>query len=113
MQKLEEKLREADTNNDTLQRQLLLAQKEMLELSNRQNQAFRDNRELLEEAFHKSDIYLFFHKACKEEESLKATDAHWDELRQALDTTYSHFTDRLYELYPKLSQQGNCASAIW
>lgn len=105
LQELENKLREANANNGTLQRQLLLAQKEMLELSNRQNQAFRDNRELLEEAFRKSDIYLFFHKASKDEASLKVTDAHWDELRQALDTTYSHFTDRLYELYPKLSQQ--------
>lgn len=105
LHELEHRLEEAAANNDTLQSRLLLAQKEMLELSNRQNLAFRDNRELLETAFRQSDIYIFFHKAGNEENHIKVTEGHWEELRSALDTTYSHFTDRLYALYPKLSQQ--------
>ena len=104
IQELAQKLEEATANNDALQSQLLLSQKEMLELSNRQNLALQDNQKLLETAFHQSDIYILFHKAGNEESSIKVTEELWKELQSALDITYSHFTDRLYALYPRLSQ---------
>lgn len=104
LKELERDLAEAVADKDLLQSQLLLSQKELLELSNRQNHAFRDIQELQEAAFRQSDIYILFHKAgC--EETPKVTEAQWTELRTAIDTTYANFTDRLYALYPKLSGQ--------
>lgn len=104
LKELERDLAEAVADKDLLQSQLLLSQKELLELSNRRNHAFRDTQELLEAAFRQSDIYILFHKAgC--EENPKVTETQWTELRTAIDTTYVNFTDRLYALYPKLSGQ--------
>lgn len=103
LQELEGQLVEAGKLNDTLRQQVLLSQKEVLESSNRQSAALLSNRELLEASFRRSDIYALFHQA--EKDYTKVTEDDWDALRIALDKAYPQFTDRLYELYPKLSQK--------
>ena len=103
LQKLEGQLVEAGKQNDTLRQQVLLSQKEVLESSNRQSAALLSNRELLEASFRQSAIYALFHRTEKGE--VKVTEDDWDALRIALDKAYPQFTDRLYELYPKLSQK--------
>lgn len=96
-------LEKAEQENDTLNKQLLLAQKEALELAGKQQTFANTNREFLEMAFKSSDIYLHFHKSGNE--GLKITEDDWKELHIAIDNTYPNFTDRLYSLYPNLSQR--------
>lgn len=103
LQEVEEQLAEAEKQNDTLRQELLLSQKKVLESSNLQSAALFSNRELLEDAFRRSDVYTFFHRA--EQEELKVKEADWDALRIAIDIAYPQFTERLYELCPKLSQR--------
>lgn len=103
LQKVKRQLEEAGKQNDMLHQELLLLQKKVLEASNCQSAALLSSRELLEGAFRQSDVYAFFHRA--EQEELKVQQADWDELHIAIDTAYPEFTDRLYELCPKLSQR--------
>lgn len=97
-------LEKAEKENDELNRQLLLSQKEMLELENRQQRMEQANREIEGIALKHSDAYLRFHRAASEEHSRLVEDD-WNELHAAVDNAYSHFTDRLYNLYPNLSSQ--------
>ena len=97
-------LENAEQENDTLNKQLILSQKEMLELANRQQMASHVNRELLEASFKTSDLYIRFHRAGDEGE-VKIVESDWEELRIAIDTTYLQFTNKLYSLYPDLSQR--------
>ena len=103
LQEVEALLSEAEKRNDTLRKELLISQKKVLESANRQSADLFSNRELMENAFRQSDVYAFFHRV--EQEELKVQDTDWEKLRIAIDTTYSQFTERLYELYPKLSQK--------
>lgn len=99
---LEEQLKKIEVQRDVFQKQLIEVQKELLEASNRKILASRNEKELLELAFRKSDIYLLFHRAMNENE-LKITDEDWKNLQVALDTTYSDFTNKLYTVCPQLS----------
>lgn len=103
LQEVERQLVEAAKQNDTLRQELLLSQRKVLETSGHQSAALLSNRELLKDAFRRSDVYAFFHQA--EQEELKVQEEDWDALRTAIDTAYPQFTGRLYELYPKLSQR--------
>ena len=103
LQEVESQLEEAAKQNDTLRQELLLSQRKVLEASRHQSAALLSNRELLEDAFRRSDVYAFFHRA--EQEELKVKEKDWDALRMAIDIAYPQFTDRLYELCPKLSQR--------
>lgn len=103
LQEVERQLVEAAKQNDTLRQELLLSQRKVLETSGHQSAALLSNRELLEDAFRRSDVYAFFHQA--EQEELKVQEEDWDALRTAIDIAYPQFTDRLYELCPKLSQR--------
>lgn len=103
LQEVERQLVEAVKQNDTLRQELLLSQRKVLETSGHQSAALLSNRELLEDAFRRSDVYAFFHQA--EQEELKVQEEDWDALRTAIDIAYPQFTGRLYELYPKLSQR--------
>lgn len=94
---------EAGIQNDTLRQELLLSQRKVLEASKHQSVALLSNCELLEDAFRQSDIYAFFHQA--EHGDLKVKDEDWDALCAAINVAYPRFTDRLYELCPKLSQK--------
>ena len=103
LKELEEKLAEAENREDSLSRQLLLSQKELLEATNRKNLAAMTNRECQEQAFLQSGVYILFHRAAHEECRLSSED--WQELQEAIDNTYPHFTARLYELCPQLTPQ--------
>lgn len=103
LEEVERQLVEAAKQNDTLRQELLLSQRKVLETSGHQSAALLSNRELLEDAFRRSDVYAFFHQA--EQEELKVQEEDWDALRTAIDIAYPQFTGRLYELYPKLSQR--------
>ena len=103
LQEVERQLVEAAKQNDTLRQELLLSQRKVLETSGHQSAALLSNRELLEDAFRRSDVYAFFHQA--EQEELKVQEEDWDALRTAIDIAYPQFTDRLYELCSKLSQR--------
>ncbi len=103
LQEVERQLVEAVKQNDTLRQELLLSQRKVLETSGHQSAALLSNRELLKDAFRRSDVYAFFHQA--EQEELKVQEEDWDALRTAIDIAYPQFIERLYELCPKLSQR--------
>lgn len=63
LEEVERQLVEAAKQNDTLRQELLLSQRQVLETSGHQSAALLSNRELLENAFRRSDIYAFFHQA--------------------------------------------------
>lgn len=101
---LEEQLLQTEIQKETFQTQLVQAQKELLEASNRKILAARNEKDLLELTFKKSDIYLLFHQIVNENE-LKITDKDWRNLQVAIDSTYSNFTNKLYAVCPQLSEQ--------
>lgn len=103
LQEVEKQLVEAVKQNDKLRQELLLSQRKVLETSGHQSAALLSNRELLEDAFRRSDVYAFFHQA--EQEELKVQEEDWDALRTAIGIAYPQFIERLYELCPKLSQR--------
>lgn len=103
LQEVERQLVKAVKQNDTLRQELLLSQRKVLETSGHQSAALLSNRELLKDAFRRSDVYAFFHQA--EQEELKVQEEDWDALRTAIDIAYPQFIERLYELCPKLSQR--------
>ena len=103
LEEVKRQLVEAAKQNDTLRQELLLSQRKVLETSGHQSAALLSNRELLKDAFRRSDVYAFFHQA--EQEELKVKEKDWDALRTAIDIAYPQFTGRLYELCPKLSQR--------
>lgn len=103
LKELESKLNEAENSKDSLTRQLLLSQKELLEATNRKNLASMTNRECQEQVLQQSDVYIRFHRSVQEEYRLSSED--WQELQDAIDAAYPHFTARLYELCPRLTPQ--------
>lgn len=100
---LEESLLKAESENDTLRKQLIQSQKELLEIANHKILATQNEKELLELSFKKSDIYLYFHEITHNE-TIKIPENKWDELRSALDTAFPDFTVQLYTLYPQISE---------
>lgn len=102
--KLEAQLQQAEMQKDSLREQLIHSQKELLELSNRKILASQNERELLEIALRKSDIYRLFHEAGSKV-NIRITDKEWTNLQNSIDATYSNFTSQLYALYPKISTQ--------
>lgn len=104
MAQLELLLQQAEGQNDSLQKQLILSQKELLELSNRKIQIVQNEKHLLVLSLRKSDIYQLFHQAM-EHENIVITHENWKELQQLIDTTYTNFTGRLYALCPQISEQ--------
>lgn len=101
---LKTSLSQAESQTDSLKKVLAQSQKELLEASNRKIQASLNEKDLLVLAFKKSEIYLHFHSVHNNEE-LKITEEKWIELRAAIDSTYSNFTNQLYTLYPQLSKR--------
>lgn len=104
LKELKELLEKTGKENDELNRRLLLSQKEMLELENRQQRVEQANREIWETVLKHSDAYLRFHRAASEGHS-RLTEDDWNELHAAVDNAYPHFTDRLYNFYSNLSSQ--------
>lgn len=99
---LEGALLKAESENDTLQKQLIQSQKELLEISNHKIIATQNEKELLELSFKKSEIYFYFHEITHNE-NIKIPLNRWNELRYAIDNAFPNFTVQLYALYPQIS----------
>ncbi len=76
---------------------------ERLKKNNQKIRGIQDEKSLLEDALRKSDIYLSFHKSATQSK-LEISEVDWLELQKAMDQTYNDITDRLYRLYPQISQ---------
>jgi len=94
---LEEALKQAENEKNELKLNLINAQKELLEHTNKQVEAKQRTLQISEKALKESDIYKKFHLA-NEDLKIKAED--WDALAEEIDKTYNRFTSRLYTLYP-------------
>ena len=98
---LKEKLCSVVAKNDELSRELLEAQTRSLQMSNEQVLLNRQEEELRIQLLRQSDIYLHFHQV---KESKKLCQEHWTQLADAINAAYPDFTNRLYTLYPNLSE---------
>lgn len=102
---LETLLQQTEVQKDTLQKQLILSEKELLEVSNRKIRMAQNEKDLLEIALRKSKIYQLFHQAVQYGDISLITEEEWKTLRRMIDTTYPYFTGRLYALCPQISEQ--------
>lgn len=102
---LETLLQQTEVQKDTLQKQLIFSEKELLEVSNRKIQMAQNEKDLLEIALRKSKIYQLFHQAVQYGDISLITEEEWKTLRRMIDTTYPYFTGRLYALCPQISEQ--------
>ncbi|MEG1543628.1 MAG: tetratricopeptide repeat protein [Tannerellaceae bacterium] len=100
---LEGLLLQAESQKDTLRKQLIQSQKELLEISNHKILATQNEKGLLELSLKKSEIYLYFHEI-SHNENIKIQENKWNELRSAIDMTFSNFTTQLYALCPQISE---------
>lgn len=99
---LEKDIAVAEKEKDIFKQRLIATQKELLEYSNRKVIYSQDERTLLETNLRDSDIYLHFHKV-RENPTMKISEKDWGQLREAIDTTFHKFTDRLRMLCPKIT----------
>lgn len=98
-------LQQVEGEKDTLKKQLIRSQKELLEVSNQKIQMGLNEKDLLKLSLNKSDIYQLFHQAIHQEDKSKSiTEESWKELRQIIDATYNNFTEKLYALYPQITE---------
>lgn len=100
---LETQLQVAQSEKDELKQELLEAQKELIENTNKQIEAEQKEQTLLESNLKRSDIYIHFHQAAKKQTNITA--AEWNDLQAMIDQTYGMFTKRLYALFPQISEQ--------
>ena len=102
IEKLEHLLEDVKIQKDTLRSQLLTAQKELLEVSNKQSEILQKNRSTQDAMFNNTEICKRFRQAGGirhiEEED-------WKQLYAAIDTYYPLFVKRLYELCPSMSER--------
>ena len=98
---LKEKLRSAVAQNDELNRSLLEVQARSLQVVNEQILVNRQEEEFRIRLLRRSDIFLYFHRA---EKSKELSPEHWAQLADAIHAAYPNFTNRLYTLYPSLSE---------
>lgn len=98
LQKLEELLQNTTEENVLLQK-LLLIEKEQIMQMNCKITTDREELELAEIAFKKSDIYNRFHEVIGDS-NIKITKEEWQDLQLQIDHCYKDFTRRLRALYP-------------
>lgn len=100
---LHEQLVIVRAQNDLAKEELLTIKKNSLEEKNSSIAASYLEREALISLFHHSAIYLLIVENCKNPD-FRMKETHWIELRKEIDATYNDFTNRLYTLYPRLSE---------
>lgn len=100
---LESLLQQTEGEKDTIKKQLILSQKELLEASNQKAQKVQNEKDLLELSLRKSDIYQLFHQAVHQD-NRSITEESWKELQKIIDATYNRFTEQLYTLHPQISE---------
>lgn len=96
-------LQTAKSEKDQLHQELIEAQKELFENTNKQIEAEQKEQALSEASLKQSDIYIFFHQAAKNNTKIGTTD--WTALQTAVDYAYKDFSKRLCALYPQISKQ--------
>ena len=99
---LEDLLQEVEGHRYTLKQQLILSQKELLEVSNQKIQMEMNEKDLLELSLKRSNIYQSFHQR---EYTNNVTAIDWTALQQIIDATYNNFTKKIYILFPQISEQ--------
>ena len=107
---LREKLLDAESKKNELEKNIHEAEKYLLELTNKEIETRQKIQILSEKAFKESQIYKdFYHVAGmpnseKISEKVKLSQMDWEEITIALNNTYDNFTQRLQDLYPKISE---------
>lgn len=100
---LKEQLVLVREQNDLAKEELLIIRKNSLEEKNSSIASSCLEREALISLFHHSAIYLLIVENCKNP-NFRMKEIHWIELRKEINIAYNDFTNRLYALYPKLSE---------
>lgn len=102
IEKLEHLLEDVQIQKDTLRSQLLTAQKELLEVSNKQSEILQKNRSTQDAMFNNTEICKLFRLAGGVK---RIGEEDWKQLYAAIDTYYPLFVKRLYELCPSMSER--------
>ena len=102
IERLEHLLEDVQIQKDTLRSQLLTAQKELLEVSNRQNEILQKNRSTQDAMFNNTEICKLFRQAGGVK---RIGEEDWKQLYAAIDTYYPLFVKQLYELCPSMSER--------
>ena len=99
---LDIQLKDAQEKNNQLKKKLILTQKEILTLRNKEIVASNNEHELRIATFQQSSIYLLLQRAASDN-NIKITDKDWEEITFHINLAYPEFTTHLYQLYPQLS----------
>ena len=102
MTELDQLLKDAQKKNNQLKQELILTQKEILSLRNKEIVASNNEQELRIATFQQTSAYLLLQRAASDS-SIKITDKDWEQISLHLNLTYPEFTEHLYQLYPQLS----------
>lgn len=100
IQLLEKELYNGQEDLSETKRQLFETRKLMLEMENRQISLKQKTIGILEKDLKSSALYIKINKA---EKSLNVSE--WSELALLIDATYTDFTQRLFELYQRISTE--------
>ena len=91
-----------DNQNEHLQRELSLLQKEMMELRNREILRVNDDKEERIATFQRSSLHDLLQRAASNDK-INLTEENWSRIQSTLDFVYPYFRKHLRELYPQLS----------
>ena len=96
------KLENKSKESSALQDKVLLLEKELLELHDKQIRVAQEKQKLNVQLFEDMEIYKRFHEASKANSTFKISleSSEWQELIDAINQTYPQFTGRLLEIYP-------------
>ena len=102
MQIVNKKLENKSKESSALQDKVLLLEKELLELHDKQIRVAQEKQKLNVQLFEDMEIYKRFHEASKANSTFKISleSSEWQELIDAINQTYPQFTGRLLEIYP-------------
>ena len=99
---LNTQLKETKKKNEHLQHELILIQKEKLELCNKKIIADINEQELKLASFQQSSIFFLLQRAAASE-TIVFTDEDWERFTFHFNFIYPNFTERLYRLQPQLT----------
>lgn len=99
IEKLTLLLEKAESSNNILQQNLIIAQKDLIEKTNIQIEATLKVKQEAEINLLDSLVYKKFHQIGNNQESYKITNQDWKDLQNIIDETYTAFTTRIYDLY--------------
>ena len=102
MQLVNKKLENKSKESSALQDKVLLLEKELLELHDKQIRVAQEKQRLNVQLFEDMEIYKRFHEASKASATFKISleSSEWQKLIDAINQTYPQFTERLLEIYP-------------